>query len=632
MQAKWLQQTDDETKTRVKELTLQTLSSSNTQAGTAAAQVISSIAAIELPRGQWNDLLPYLVKNVSEGADHQKQSSLTTIGYICESQDPELRMALITHSNAILTAVVQGARKEEANIEVRLAAITALGDSLEFVGNNFKHEGERNYIMQVVCEATQADDTRIQQGAFGCLNRIMALYYENMRFYMEKALFGLTILGMKSEDEDVAKLAVEFWSTVCEEEISIEDDNAQVETSDQMRPFYNFARVASGEVVPVLLQLLTKQDEDATDDEYNLSRAAYQCLQLYAQAVGSAIITPVLSFVEANLRNEDWHNRDAAVSAFGAIMEGPDEKVLDPIVKQALPVLITMMDDESLHVKDSTAYALGRITEACSEAIDPQAQLPTLIESLFKGLLTSAKMAPSCCWALMNLAERFAGDFGASSNAITPHFNNAVTSLLDVTARTDADTSVRTAAYEVLNVFVQNAASDSLQAVASLSDVIIKRLEETVPLQNQVVSVEDRITLEEMQNSLCTVLQAIISRLDKEIIPQGDRIMQILLQILNSVGGKSSVPDAVFATISALSTAMEEDFVKYMDAFAPFLYNALGNQEEPSLCSMAIGLVSDITRSLGERSQPYCDNFMNYLLNNLRVCLSHLFVFFCLTD
>ncbi|RBA16599.1 hypothetical protein FPRO05_01323 [Fusarium proliferatum] len=618
LQAKWLQQTDDETKNRVKELTLQTLNSSNTQAGTAAAQVISSIAAIELPRGQWNDLLPFLVKNVSEGADHQKQSSLTTIGYICESQDAELRGALVTHSNAILTAVVQGARKEETNIEVRLAAITALGDSLEFVGNNFKHEGERNYIMQVVCEATQADDSRIQQGAFGCLNRIMALYYENMRFYMEKALFGLTILGMKSDDEDVAKLAVEFWSTVCEEEISIEDDNAQVESSDQMRPFYNFARVAANEVVPVLLLLLTKQDEDATDDEYNLSRAAYQCLQLYAQAVGATIITPVLQFVEGNLRHEDWHNRDAAVSAFGAIMEGPDEKVLDPIVKQALPILITMMDDQSLHVKDSTAYALGRITEACSEAIDPQTQLPTLIESLFKGLLSSAKMAPSCCWALMNLAERFAGDLGASSNAVTPHFNNAVSSLLDVTARTETETSVRTAAYEVLNVFVQNAASESLQPVASLSDVIIKRLEETVPLQNQVVSVEDKITLEEMQNSLCTVLQAIISRLDKEIIPQGDRIMQILLQILNSVGGKSSVPDAVFATISALSTAMEEDFVKYMDAFAPFLYNALGNQDEPSLCSMAIGLVSDITRSLGERSQPYCDNFMNYLLNNLR--------------
>lgn len=563
--------------------------------------------------------MPYLVKNVSEGADHQKQACLTTIGYICESQDSELRMALVTHSNAILTAVVQGARKEEVNGEVRLAAITALGDSLEFVGNNFKHEGERNYIMQVVCEATQADDSRIQQGAFGCLNRIMGLYYENMRFYMEKALFGLTILGMKSEDEDVAKLAVEFWSTVCEEEISIEDDNATVESSDQMRPFYNFARVAANEVVPVLLTLLTKQDEDATDDEYNLSRAAYQCLQLYSQSVGATIIAPVLSFVESNLQSEDWHNRDAAVSAFGAIMEGPEDKVLDPIVKQALPILISMMDDSSLQVRDSTAYALGRITEACSEAIDPQQQLPTLIESLFKGLISSAKMAPSCCWALMNLAERFAGDYGAPSNPISPHFNNAVTSLLEVTARQDAETSVRTAAYEVLNIFVQNAAGESLPSVAQLSDVIIKRLEETVPLQAQVVSVEDRLTLEEMQNSLCTVLQAIITRLDKEIAAQGDRIMQALLGILNVVGGKSSVPEAVFATISALSTAMEDDFIKYMDAFAPFLYSALGNQDEPSLCSMAIGLVSDITRSVGERSQPYCDTFMNHLLNNLRV-------------
>lgn len=618
LQAKWLQETDEETKGRVKSLTLQTLASSNAQAGQAAAQVISSIAGIELPRGQWTDLMNVLVSNVSEGQPHQKQASLTTIGFICESQDPELRAALVSHSNAILTAVVQGARKEETNTEIRLAAITALGDSLEFVGNNFKHEGERNYIMQVVCEATQADDTRVQQGAFGCLNRIMALYYENMRFYMEKALFGLTILGMKNEDEDVAKLAVEFWSTVCEEEIAIEDENAQVESSDQMRPFYNFSRVATNEVVPVLLTLLTKQDEDAADDEYNVSRAGYQCLQLYAQAVGATIIPPVIQFVEANLRAEDWHHRDAAVSAFGAIMEGPEEKVLEPIVKSALQILISMMDDSSLHVKDSTAYALGRITEACSEAIDPAQHLEPLIRSLFAGLLNNPKMAASCCWALMNLAERFAGEPEAPQNAITPYFNESVTSLLGVTERQDCDSSVRTAAYEVLNAFVVNAAGESLQAVAALSDVILKRFEGTIPLQSQVVSVEDRITLEDMQTSLATVLQGIISRLDKEILPQGDRIMQVLLQILSTVNGRSTVPEAIFATISSLANAIEDEFVKYMDAFAPFLYNALGNQEEPSLCSMAIGLVSDITRSMGERSQPYCDNFMNYLLNNLR--------------
>ncbi|KAI0020663.1 ARM repeat-containing protein [Xylariomycetidae sp. FL0641] len=617
LQAKWLQQTDQETKTRVKDLALQTLASSNAQAGNAAAQVIAAIAGIELPRSQWENLMAVLVQNVSNGAPHQKQASLTCIGYICESQDAELRTALVGHSNAILTAVVQGARKEETNPEVRLSAISALGDSLEFVGNNFRHEGERNYIMQVVCEATQAEDSRIQQGAFGCLNRIMGLYYDNMRFYMEKALFGLTILGMKNEDEDVAKLAVEFWSTVCEEEINIEEDNAQVDSSDQMRPFYNFARVATGEVVPTLLSLLTKQDEDATDDEYNVARAAYQCLQLYSQAVGANIIPPVIQFVEQHLRSEDWHYREAAVAAFGAIMEGPDEKVLEPIVKQALPILISMMEDSSTYVKDSTAYALGRICEACSEAIDPDAHLDPLIRSLFANI-HDPKMAASCCWALMNLAERFSGDFGAAQNPLTSHFNQSVQTLLTVTSQAGSDTTVRTTSYEVLSAFVMHGATDSFPAIAQLSDVIIKRLEETVPMQTQVVSIEDKIALEEMQTSLSTVLQSIIQRLEKEISPQGDRIMQVSLQILSTVSGKSSVPEAIFATISGLANAMEEDFAKYMEAFAPFLYNALGNQEEPSLCSMAIGLVSDITRSMGEASQPYCDNFMNYLLNNLR--------------
>jgi importin subunit beta-1 len=279
-----------------------------------------------------------------------------------------------------------------------------------------------------------------------------------------------------------------------------------------------------------------------------------------------------------------------------------------------------MMEDPVIHVKDSTAYALGRITEACSEAIDSALHLPQLIKSLFEGLISSPKMAGSCCWALMNLAERFSGEIGCQQNPLTPHFNESITRLLQVTERPDADNQLRTAAYEVLNTFVQNAANDSLPAVASLSDVIIKRLEETIPLQAQVVSVEDKITLEEMQTSLCTVLLAIIQRLEKEIAPQATRIMTVLLQILAVAGAKSSVPDAVFATVSSLANSLEEGFAAYMEAFSPYLYNALGNQEEPALCSMAIGLVSDITRSMGPLSQPYCDTFMNYLLNNLRVC------------
>jgi importin subunit beta-1 len=611
---------DASIKQEVKNLALATLATPAKQVGSAAAQFIASVAAIEMPREQWPELMPALVNSVGEGTDSQKQASLTTIGFICDTDDVDLRDALARHSNAILTAVVQGARKEETNPDVRVAAINALSDSIEFVRSNFENEGERNYIMQVICEATQADDVRIQQGSYGCLNRIMGLYYDKMRFYMEKALFGLTIQGMKHEEEDVAKLAVEFWCTVCEEEIAIEDDNtqAQAEGSTELREYYNFARVATQEVVPVLLELMAKQDEDADDNEYNTSRAAYQCLQLWAQCVGSGVMPPVLAFIEKYIRAEDWHYRDAAVSAFGAIMEGPEESVLDPIVKQALPTLIGMMDDQNIHVKDSAAYALGRICEAVPSALDAQQHLPPLISALFGGLNSNPKMAASCCWSLMNLADRFAGEPGCGSNPISPHFAQSVQSLLTVTERADADNQLRTAAYEVLNSFVNNAAGDSVPLVNELSKVILERLEKSIGLQTQVVSVEDKLTLEEMQTSLASVVVSIVQRLEGDVRPQADRIVQILLSLLSSLPPKSSVPDTVFAAMGSMATALEEDFQKYMEAFSTFLYNALNNQEEPALCSMAIGLVADITRSLGPNVQPYCDAFMNALLNNLR--------------
>jgi importin subunit beta-1 len=218
----------------------------------------------------------------------------------------------------------------------------------------------------------------------------------------------------------------------------------------------------------------------------------------------------------------------------------------------------------------------------------------------------------------MNLAERFCGDIGCQENPISPHFNESVRLLLQLTERPDTDSQLRMAAYEVLNTFVTNAAQDCLPAIQDLAGVIVQRLEDTIPLQAQIVSMDDRRTLQEIQTSLSSAITAITHRLEGEIAPQADRIMHVLLQLLQTTGPKSSVPDTVFGAISAIANATEEAFAKYMDAFAPFLFAALGNQEEASLCSMAIGLVTDVVRNLGPQAIPYCDNIMNHLLNNLK--------------
>jgi importin subunit beta-1 len=44
---------------------------------------------------------------------------------------------------------------------------------------------------------------------------------------------------------------------------------------------------------------------------------------------------------------------------------------------------------------------------------------------------------------------------------------------------------------------------------------------------------------------------------------------------------------------------------------------ALKAYDDPQLCSVAVGLIGDICRALGEVSANYCDLFMTSLLENL---------------
>lgn len=50
--------------------------------------------------------------------------------------------------------------------------------------------------MQVVCEATQSEDTRVRVAALQCLVKIMSLYYVYMEHYMGPALFAVCMSAL----------------------------------------------------------------------------------------------------------------------------------------------------------------------------------------------------------------------------------------------------------------------------------------------------------------------------------------------------------------------------------------------------------------------------------------------------
>jgi hypothetical protein len=70
-------------------------------------------------------------------------------------------------------------------------------------------------------------------------------------------------------------------------------------------------------------------------------------------------------------------------------------------------------------------------------------------------------------------------------------------------------------------------------------------------------------------------------------------------------------------TQTAFSQAIEQAFAPYIQAFLPFLHPALKAYEDTQLCTVAVGIIGDICRALGDQTAQYASAFVTVLLENL---------------
>ncbi|MBA0564054.1 hypothetical protein Golob_009012 [Gossypium lobatum] len=619
---RWLS-LDGNAKSQIKACLLTTLTSPVSDARSTASQVIAKVAGIELPHKQWPELIGSLLSNVHQLPAQAKQATLETLGYLCEEVSPDVIDQ--DQVNKILTAVVQGMSSSEGYTDVRLAATRALYNALGFAQANFSNDMERDYIMRVVCEATLCPEVRIRQAAFECLVSISSTYYEKLAPYIQD-IFNITAKAVREDEEPVALQAIEFWSSICDEEIDILEEYGGDFTGDSDIPCFYFIKQALPALVPMLLETLLKQEEDQDQDEgaWNIAMAGGTCLGLVARTVGDDIVPLVVPFIEENISKPDWRQREAATYAFGSILEGPSPEKLIPLVNVALTFMLSALTkDPNSHVKDTTAWTLGRIFEflhgsVVDSPIISQANCQQIITVLLQSMKDTPNVAEKACGALYFLAQGYE-EMGPSS-PLTPFFQEIVQSLLTVTHREDAGESrLRTAAYETLNEVVRCSTDETAPLVLQLVPVIMMELHNT--LEGQKLSSDEREKQSELQGLLCGCLQVIIQKLGaseptKYVFMQyADQIMGLFLRVFAC--RSATVHEEAMLAIGALAYATGADFAKYMPEFYRYLEMGLQNFEEYQVCAVTVGVVGDISRALEEKIVPYCDGIMTQLLKNL---------------
>jgi importin subunit beta-1 len=364
----------------------------------------------------------------------------------------------------------------------------------------------------------------------------------------------------------------------------------------------------------VLLEVLVRGQTDEEDDSWNLSQASGVCLGLVANLVGDQCVDIVLDFVGKNFGNPDWRSREAAVLAFGSIMEGPTSGKMAPVVASSFASLANTMKDQNVAVRDTVAWTLGRIVQFHPSIVPIRELTPLLVQALSD----QPRVADKVCWAIEEMADKCTPDSlipgqAANTTPLSEFFAGLAEKLLDVTKRPDAsERNLRNSAYNSLSTLIANSGNDCIPFLGKLVEEMLVHL-------NASFQVLDKEC--ELQSLICGVLMNLALRLRQQIIPYADNIMEGALKVMQAyqqVKSGQVLHEEALLLVQTLASVMGSSFQRYMTTFAPHLQAGLTNFEDVKVCMFTISMVGTIAQCLEASMGQYCAAILQLLYGHLQ--------------
>jgi importin subunit beta-1 len=492
--------------------------------------------------------------------------------------------------------------------------------------------------MTVICEAcTQGNLDDVKESAFQCLERIAELYYRKLPKYIQTIL-DITIQAINTQEDAVARQAINVWVQVCDVEYDFE--------SDADAPgHHEFIKGASQYLIPVLLQTMSKQEDDQDSEAFNKSTEAAWCLNSIATVIEKDIIPYVVPWVHQNISSADWRCKEAAVMAYGCILDGLNNK--ESSLGQHAPAVMDLclgyIKDEAVTlVKDSSAWTINKVCEtdhAFETILGPQFadRIQRMLEVMHTAEpSTSVHLATALRHTAENIlriceneAENMPPDFPLA------HVFQVIVECLYATAdRKDADENgLRHECYEAMNSVLDsinaNKVADQWKptCIQIVQQYIIPNLlprfgeRLNAELGKNVLNSDDVNARTEWVAYFCGAIQMSICALsDKSMLivqdanqqTVADKFMTLFLQVFQFQN--TTVAAEAILAVNQILNQLGEDFERYMAAFVPVLVGCLCVVQDVQLCRNAIATVSDLACLLKEKVLPYGDAIVQAML------------------
>lgn len=103
--------------------------------------------------------------------------------------------------------------------------------------------------------------------------------------------------------------------------------------------------------------------------ELNIAMTAGYTLENVSRAIKNEVINPIFDFITPKMNSGNWGERYISMIAFASIVEGPQPETLIPIIQDAFPSMMNMINDPVPKVRQTVAFAFYKLSEFMPQMI-----------------------------------------------------------------------------------------------------------------------------------------------------------------------------------------------------------------------------------------------------------------------
>lgn len=590
------------TKIVIRDSALGTLASPCKSARKGAAQAVAGIAALELPKSQWHEVIVSLVHNAQGSDSIFKAAALETLSYICEELDKNVLNQ--SEVDGILSVVVSSFSDSNEIKEIGLKTLQAM---IPFCEKNLKVANERAILLNKIVENCKSEVEEVRLKAMICLLEVVKYFYD----YIDND--GLDLIGYatideikKKKDDNIGILAIEVWSSICDEEIS------RLKRNSAALPCQGYIRKAYPTLLPLLLEALENTSPDI-DIDWDVPLTAMCCISLMAELLKDDILPIVISYTDKCFEVGGWNCTKAGIIAFASVVKGPNKEKINRCIIQALKTFLELLQAKEGQIRESVAWAFSKFTESNCEVFMGQDVFFTVITAFMVSLKDVPRVSNHICFAIDNLVNQLRF-FDVQTVVIASVFLPLLKALWDNAFRGDAfadSVNLACNSFIAFSNLIRNVPENCISLLNDVFKMITEQfartLDNTFPLPAHA---------NDYQEYFCTALHPLF-------ITFGPKMDSKLIEgfvnfILESFKQRSTAYDEGMYALSGLITSVKKAFRPFVERFGPYLIFSLKSINDTILCRVAIGCVSELAKALEEEIANHLKDLVPVLLDLLK--------------